>query len=321
MALPVQETVGLVPGSASSVAGAPTFAEFYELARRDLLPRLRRSAGDAADDIFADALLAVLERWTDVVAADNPLAWTWTVAKRMAWRRSARDARRPQLEATARRSGADEAAMDADLLAALAAIKPEHAAAFRLTQLEDHGMSSAADQLGVPVATVKVWVHRSRRHLAEQTAGLAGRWVSEQVFSPQALERGIIERGHGTHVDTAMPCLVDRPVRWELHIDRGHYWSGTDDGERMDFGSASLGANRLNLKSIAAFDYFDGVRMPIPLGSNVGSSRHRICIDGDRLRMSLLATEIPSTNGVPDEVFQNTIVDGVVYRWVGRSRR
>ena len=321
MTPPVHETAGLVPGPASSVAGAPTFAEFYELARRDLLPRLRRSAGPAADDIFGDALLVTFERWAEVVATDAPLAWTWTVAKRMAWRRSARDARRPHLEAMALRSGAADAAPDADLLAALACLKPEHAAAFRLTQLEDHEVSSAADQLGVPVATLKVWVHRGRRHLAEQTAGMAGRWVSEEAFSPQALERGIIERGHGAYVDTAMECLVDRRVRWELHIDHGRYWSGTDDGERMDFGNVSLGVNRLSLLSIAAFDYFDGVRMPIPLGSNVAWSRHRIDIDGNRLRMSLLSTEIPSTNGVPDEVFQNTIFDGVVYRWVGRSRR
>ncbi len=231
MSSPVQGSAEL---EAPSGAGGPTFAEFYETARHELLPRLRRAVGPAAEDIFGDALLITFERWDEVASMAAPLAWTWTVAKRLAWRRSARDARRPRLEALMHRPDGDDPTMDTDLFLALACLRPEHAAAFRLTQLEDHDLASAAEQLGVPSATVKVRVHRSRRRLAEQTNGLGGRWVSEQIFSAQAIERGMLERGHGAHVDAAMRCLVDRPVRWELHINRGRYWCGTDDGERVD---------------------------------------------------------------------------------------
>ena len=249
------------------------------------LPRLRRAVGPAAEDIFGDAMLITFERWDEVASMAAPLAWTWTVAKRLAWRRSAREARRPQLEALMHRPDGDERTMDADLFLALACLRPEHAAAFRLTQMEDHDLASAA----------------------------------EQVFSPQAIERCMVERGHGAHVDAAMECLVDRPVRWELHIDRGRYWCGTDDGERVDFGQAALGVNQLHLQSIATIDYVDGVKTPIPLGSIMGWSRHRLDLDGDRLRMALVSTEIAPLNGVPDEVFQHTIYDGITFQWQGRS--
>ncbi len=61
------------------------------------------------------------------------------------------------------------------------------------------------------------------------------------------------------------------------------------------------------------------MKTPIPLGSIAGWSRHRLDLDGDRLRMSLVSTEIAPTNGVPDEVFQHTIYDGITFQWQGRS--
>lgn len=301
--------------------GTPAFADFYMEARSRLLPWLRRCAGPAADDVFHDALLDAFQRWPEVAALDQPLSWVRTVAKRMVWRRCEREARRPRLEAMAEmpigNDAGDQDVVDHDLLDALAQLKPEHAAAFRLTQLDDLDTASAADMLGVPVATVRVWVHRTRKQLAERTAGLTGRWVSEHRFTPADLERGMVARGYGRYVEAAMVCIVDRPVRWELRIGDGAYWSGTDDGERMDFGEASLGRGRLAISPIAAFEYHDGVKVPIPLGSNIGLSHHRLSIDADCLRLSLLKTETNPTNGVPDEVFLHASFDDVVYRWTG----
>lgn len=55
-----------------------------------------------------------------------------------------------------------------DLIEALGALRPEHAAAFRLTQLNDQEIESAAGLLGVQPGTLRVWVHRARRQLTDE---------------------------------------------------------------------------------------------------------------------------------------------------------
>lgn len=134
-----------------------------------------------------------------------------------------------------------------------------------------------------------------------------------------SLERALVGNGHGRFVDRALPVIaIDHPVRWELHIAGGRYWLGTDDGVRQDFGDVTLTQGVLATRSIASVNYADGVRVPIALGSNVGTSLHRFVVDGDRLSLGLIATEIPDTDGIPDVVFRQLLLDRIVYRWAGR---
>jgi len=296
----------------------PSFGDFFEDARRSLLPHLRRTVGAGADDVFQDALLIAFQRWDEVREMDHPMAWTRIVATRLAGRRRDRDRRRPLLESLVVRPVDDAlATLDHDLLPALAALRPELADAFRFTQLEDLDIHAAAERLGVADGTVKTWVHRSRRHLAAHATGLAGRWVCEEVASPASLERALTERGHVAHIDDAMVCLVDRPVRWELHLGHGRYQLFTDDGETMDQGGVQLGATVLSLTSVATSQTVGGVRTPVTPGSDPGVSTHRFELDGDRLRLHLLTTDISPTNGVPDHVYREVYFDDIVYRWAG----
>ena len=130
----------------------------------------------------------------------------------------------------------------------------------------------------------------------------------------------MIARGHATHLDAAMCCLVDRPVRWEIHIDHGRYWLGTDDSERMDTGKIAVyRPGSLSLTSSALSETVDGVTRPRPPG-NEGTSLHAFAVDGDRLRLTQVSNDLPPTNGVPDPVFRELFTPEIVYRWTGPTR-
>lgn len=303
-----------------TVEGAPiSFGEIYEQARRALMPTLRRRVGPAADDLFQEAMLIAYERWDDIAGVDNKMAWLRTVAMRLAGRWHQREGRRPLLEAMAGAPGPEFIASlhrDLDLLDSLAVLRPEHSEAFRLTHIEDLDAASVARELGVAEPTVKVWVHRSRQRLAEQSMGLRGRWVCESDTSPAALERLLLERGHGAYVDDAMPCLVDRRVRWHLSIGDGKYCLTTDDGESMDQGAIKFGSRSTELRSVCLVDWVDGVSAPSAV-RDVGASAHTIDIDGDRMRLRLRSTDIRPTNGVPDIVYRELFFHDIIYRWIG----
>ena len=79
-------------------AAGVEFVDFYEEARRVVLPGLRRIDRAAADDLFHDAVLLALECWERVSTMEYPIAWLRTVATRKAWRRSTRESRRSLLE-------------------------------------------------------------------------------------------------------------------------------------------------------------------------------------------------------------------------------
>jgi RNA polymerase sigma factor (sigma-70 family) len=295
------------------------FADLVAEARKTVLPQLRRQFPAVADDAFGDALVKVFEQWPQFTAVERPLGWVWTVANRMAMRQAQRESRRPMMEMLASSSPTqDHAGWAQEILDGLSQLRPEHATALRLTQIDDLDVESAAAVLGVSANTTKVWVHRARRQLAARTAGIEGRWVSEEVVSPTTLARRLRENGHRHLTDEVLPIVgVDREVRWELHLSGGRYWMGTDDGARQDFGEVGLTHDVLSTRSIASHELVDGQRVPIPLGSNVGTSWQRFDIDGDRLHLRLVASEIPDTGGIPDPVFRQLLLDSITYRWVG----
>lgn len=297
------------------------FRDFYEEVRTRHLPRLRREFGTLGEDAFQDMIVAAFERWPDVATMEHPVAWASVVAHRAAVRRAVRDQRRAMLEARAvGQSETDhvpEGRAGRELVEALAALRPDHAEAFWLTQVADLEIAKVAARLGVPVNTVKVWVHRARQRLALATAGLSGRWQCEQIADPCGIEQSLVVRGHKAHVDAVMCCLFDRQVRWELHIDNGRYWLGTDDGERLDTGRVGIGRpGSLALTSIALSETVDGVSRPVPPGSE-GTSIHGFAVDGDRLRLTQISNDIAPTNGVPDRVFREIFNHEIVYRWTG----
>ena len=227
----------------SADVDADGFSDLVVEARKTVLPRLRRQFPATADDAFGDALVKVFEQWPQITEVERPLGWLWTVARRMAMRQAQRERHRPLIEARASSLPAQEHPGWADeILDGLGQLRPEHAAALRLTQIDDLDVETASAILGVSPNTTKVWVHRARRQLAERTAGVEGRWVSEEVVSPATLERRLCANGDRRHIDEVLPIVgvaerrlcangdrrhidevlpivgVDREVRWELHI-------------------------------------------------------------------------------------------------------
>lgn len=302
----------------------PDFGDFYDEVRSRQLARLRGEFGVLGEDAFHDMVVAAFERWPEVARMEHPVAWAWVVAHRAAVRRSVRDQRRAALEARVAvrvpTVDAPEGRAGRELAEALAALRPEHAHAFRLTQIADLELEDAADRLGVPINTVKVWVHRARHRLALATSGLAGRWQCEETADQRTIEQSLIARGHAVHLDAAMCCLVDRKVRWELNVHHGRYWIGTGDGLRMDTGRVAVGQpGTLVLTSIALSETIDGVTRPVPPG-NEGTSLHGFTIDGDRLRLLQISNDVAPTNGVPDAVFREIFTHEIVYRWTGPTR-
>jgi DNA-directed RNA polymerase specialized sigma24 family protein len=99
------------------------------------------------------------EQWPLFSEIDQPLAWVWTVAWRIANRSAHRDSRRIVLETLAAHPSMEsphDTGWLHDLVDELAALRPEHASALRLTQLEDLDANDAAAALGVSPGTVKV---------------------------------------------------------------------------------------------------------------------------------------------------------------------
>ncbi len=297
------------------------FDDLVAEARKAVLPRLRREFPTVADDAFGDALLKVFEQWPQLCGVERPLAWVWTIARRMAMRQAMRERRRPALESVAASPSVTEPHDRLwlhEIVDALGALRPDHAAALRLTQVDDLDVASAASLLGVSVNTVKVWVLRARLQLARRTLGIEGRWLSENVVSPTWLKGRLCENGHRHLVDKVIPIVgLDREARWELHVAGGRFWLGTDDGERQDFGNVDVTSLVLATESIASVEVIDGQRIPIALGSNVGTSWHHYHVDGDLLHLRLVSSKIPATDGIPDEVFRRLMLDSVTYRWVG----
>jgi RNA polymerase sigma factor (sigma-70 family) len=165
---------------------AVDFVEFYRMEFGRVARAVRGLVGAAAEDVAQEAFIAAHARWDEVAAYDVPYAWVRRVALRIAARRARRDRMRTMLEAaTVQSSEPPDGAMD--LALALAGLPLREARALRAHHLEDRPVIEVADRLGCSVGAAKLLLLRSRRRLAERVGGLAGRWVSEREWTPDAV--------------------------------------------------------------------------------------------------------------------------------------
>ncbi len=117
-----------------------------------------------AQEIAQDAFAELFVRWDQVRDYDKPGAWVRRVAIRRAVR--ARGRRRPidaRTDVVADPSVTSDRSLD--LHAALAALPPRQRAVLVLHYLEDLPVDEIATALGCSTSTVKVHLHRGRRHL------------------------------------------------------------------------------------------------------------------------------------------------------------
>jgi RNA polymerase sigma-70 factor, ECF subfamily len=127
----------------------------------------------AAQDLAQDAFVRLLDHWTRVSASPDakPAGYVFTVAYNAYRRQSRRAARleglqrlvRPLLRPEPDPAGESEFQSEAQRL--LSRLPVNQRAALVLVGFLDASYQDAAQLLGVPVPTVKTWVHRARSAL------------------------------------------------------------------------------------------------------------------------------------------------------------
>ncbi|MFH9352222.1 SigE family RNA polymerase sigma factor [Kitasatospora sp. NPDC017646] len=151
---------------------------YAELAR---LAHLLTGEADAADDLAADALLALWQRWDRLRAADHPLAYARGVVANMARERirsAIRERRRVLLfwtRSPERTDGPDVAGV-LDVRAALARLPFRKRACVVLRHAFDLSEKDTAAALGISVGTVK---SQTSKGMAALERALGARAVGE----------------------------------------------------------------------------------------------------------------------------------------------
>ncbi|MFI8081901.1 SigE family RNA polymerase sigma factor [Kitasatospora sp. NPDC086009] len=159
------------------------FHDFFERHHAELarLAHLLTGETDAADDLAADALIALWQRWDRLRAADHPLAYARGVVANMARERirsAVRERRRILLfwsRAPERTEGPDVAAV-LDVRAALARLPFRKRACVVLRHAFDLSEKDTAVALGISVGTVK---SQTSKAMAELEGALGARAVGE----------------------------------------------------------------------------------------------------------------------------------------------
>ncbi|MGW0501478.1 SigE family RNA polymerase sigma factor [Micromonospora sp. NPDC003241] len=147
------------------------FDELYHNHFRSLTLQLAAYCGDLpqAQDLVQEAFCRAYARWSRVSRYDDPVGWVRRVAWNLAtsrWRRvrTAQSWLRRQRPEHVAGPGPDRVA----LIAALAQLPAAQRRAMVQHYLADLSIAQIAEQEGVPVGTVKSWLHRGRAALAAQ---------------------------------------------------------------------------------------------------------------------------------------------------------
>lgn len=163
-------TPALDPAAGSTSASAPDappdiqaeFRDFFERHHAELarLAHLLLGSSDGADDLAADALVAVWRRWERVRAADHPAAYARGVVANLARSRIrslVRERRRVALFSSQRADHVDDPDISAvvDVRAALVRLPFRKRACVVLRHAFDLSERETARTLGISVGTVK----------------------------------------------------------------------------------------------------------------------------------------------------------------------
>ena len=150
-------------------ASAAEFDAFYQAHYSDLVAMSYALVGDLAEaqDLVQEALCRAWRRWDAVASYDKPVAWVRRVATNLAssrWRRLrvVRHHQRMERAADVPELSPDHVA----LVAALRELPDMQRRAIVLHYVVDLPLTEVATELGVPVGTVKSWLHRGRAALA-----------------------------------------------------------------------------------------------------------------------------------------------------------
>lgn len=146
-----------------------TFTECYTQSFAALTKQLYLYTGDLgqAQELVQEAFCRAYPRWSTVAGYDDPVAWVRRVAFNLAnsrWRRAKVAARYLSHQRERHIDGPSPDRVAA--LAALAKLPDRQRRAVVLHYLADLSVADIAAEEGVPVGTVKSWLHRGRTALA-----------------------------------------------------------------------------------------------------------------------------------------------------------
>jgi RNA polymerase sigma-70 factor, ECF subfamily len=147
------------------------FTVLYEDHFSELAAQVCAYLGDAseAQDLVQEAFLRAWQRWDTVGGYEEPVAWI----RRVAWNLATSRHRRNQVvRKFLQRSAPPEPAPGAGpdrvaLVAALQQIPAKRRRALVLHYMADMAIADIAEITGAREGTVKSWLHRGRRELAE----------------------------------------------------------------------------------------------------------------------------------------------------------
>ncbi|MCH7232888.1 SigE family RNA polymerase sigma factor [Glycomyces sp. L485] len=147
------------------------FTDLYENHFSELTAQVCAYLGDSAEsqDLVQEAFLRAWQRWDKVGGYEEPVAWV----RRVAWNLATSRHRRNQvvrkfLQKSAPPEPAPGAGPDhVALVAALQRIPAKRRKALVLHYMADMPISAIAESTGAREGTVKSWLHRGRKELAE----------------------------------------------------------------------------------------------------------------------------------------------------------
>jgi len=269
------------------------FVEFFEAEFSATARSVTRIVGDEADDVAQEAFLVTLQAWDRVRGMEKPGAWARLVARRVAWRRRSRNIRRGALEAAAdHNAGTHPTTRDLDLWRAVAELPPRHRLAIGLHHISGLPVAQVAEALDATEAATKVLLFRARERLGTALSGHQGRWVSSRAWH----SGDVVAHLEATdNMDAGSIDLIEvaaRNVRWTLTFDHGRYEIGTDDGQRLDRGTA-----RMRHGAIA-----------LTRPKEAGKALFTTMVDGGHARFRQVSNTTTPTRGIPDAVYLNILV-------------
>lgn len=152
------------------VSAEAEFDEFYRASAQRVVHVVYAHTGDLelAKDATQEAFSRAWQKWDQVSAADEPLSWVRTVARRIAisaWRKDSN--RMKAMERHGELAGPAGPTEDrVAVVAALRTLGPEVRETLALHYLADMSVDEISRQTGTPPGTIKARLHRGRAQLA-----------------------------------------------------------------------------------------------------------------------------------------------------------
>jgi RNA polymerase sigma-70 factor (ECF subfamily) len=164
------------------------FDRFFESQKRSLVGQAFVLTGniEEAHDIVQEVFLRVWARWSRVATLDNPPAWARSVLRNLAigrWRRLQGRAESPLFESDLVSPAPDVGHLD--VARALHLLPEQQRTALILHDVVGLSVVETAAEMGVPEGSVRGWLSRGRRSLADSLGlGLTAAPVNDGRKTP-----------------------------------------------------------------------------------------------------------------------------------------